>query len=176
MACACVCHDRFDHHCITVVTTSLLVEGKIFMLRLTTLYSALAPLVCLAGSGVSEAGGPGCGCGNQQAHVAPVYASPMMQVGPAVQAGCACAAVPSYSGGAGVGMGQLGSLYGSSELYGGGMVGRFSGSADPNSFQSGFENLPNMDGGGTHRRLPYHSYRRPWAHPGIADNNINIVW
>lgn len=83
--------------------------------------------------------------------------------------GCGCAATPSYVGVTGVGGGiaGLGSLYGSMGVYG---------SRDPNSFQSGFESLPNMDGGGVHNRLPYHSYRRPWAHPGIPDKSINIVW
>lgn len=44
------------------------------------------------------------------------------------------------------------------------------------SFLSGYEGLPNMDGGGIHYRYPYHSYRRPWAHPGPATTNISIVW
>jgi hypothetical protein len=44
------------------------------------------------------------------------------------------------------------------------------------SFLSGFEGIPSMDGGGIHHRLPYHSYRRPWAHPGTPSTNVTIVW
>lgn len=44
------------------------------------------------------------------------------------------------------------------------------------SFLSGYEGLPNMDGGGVHYRYPYHSYRRPWFHPGPPSTNISIVW
>lgn len=43
-------------------------------------------------------------------------------------------------------------------------------------FLSGYEGLPFMDGGGVHQRYPYHSYRRPWFHPGPASANISIVW
>ena len=79
---------------------------------------------------------------------------------------------------------QPGSLYGSAGLYGGGHPGGYGhgdggeyyGSPDPRSFGSGFGKLPNMHGGGVHHRLPFDSYRRPWAHPGVADNNINIIW
>lgn len=41
---------------------------------------------------------------------------------------------------------------------------------------SGYEGLPGMDGGGVHGRYPYHSYRRPWAHPGPKSANVSIVW
>ena len=41
---------------------------------------------------------------------------------------------------------------------------------------TGFEGLPNMDGGGINHRYPYHSYRRPWAHPGPPSTNVSIVW
>jgi hypothetical protein len=41
---------------------------------------------------------------------------------------------------------------------------------------TGYEGLPNMDGHGVHGRYPYHSYRRPWAHPGPMSTNITIVW
>jgi hypothetical protein len=44
------------------------------------------------------------------------------------------------------------------------------------SFLSGFEGIPSMDGGGIHYRYPYHSYRRPWAHPGTPSTNVTIVW
>ncbi len=43
-------------------------------------------------------------------------------------------------------------------------------------FLSGYEGLPSMDGGGVHQRYPYHSYRRPWFHPGPASSNVTIVW
>jgi len=41
---------------------------------------------------------------------------------------------------------------------------------------TGYEGLPIMDGGGLHGRYPYHSYRRPWAHPGPKSTNVSIVW
>lgn len=41
---------------------------------------------------------------------------------------------------------------------------------------TGYEGLPNMDGGGVHIRYPYHSYRRPWFPPGPASTNITICW
>ncbi len=41
---------------------------------------------------------------------------------------------------------------------------------------TGYEGLPRMDGGGLHARYPYHSYRRPWAHPGPASANVTIIW
>ena len=44
------------------------------------------------------------------------------------------------------------------------------------AFLSGYEGIPSMDGGGIHYRYPYHSYRRPWAHPGTPSTNITIVW
>ena len=156
------------------------------MLRLTTLFSALAAFVGLSGSALTQAGLLGCGCAQ-----APVHHAPLMYAAPQMDAGCHCAAaVPTCCGFAGVGGGvaHLGNLYGSPGSYGVGNAGSYGqgygygngggyyGSPDPRSFESGFENLPNMDGGGVHHRLPFHSYRRPWAHPGIADNNINIVW
>ena len=152
------------------------------MLRLTTGFSALAAFVCFSGSALTQAGLPGCGCSH-----APVNHAPMIYAAPEMDACCECAAaVPTCCGcgGVGGGMVQFGSLYGSAGFYGGGYAGGYGhgygggyhGSPDPRSFESGFENLPNMDGGGVHHRLPFHSYRRPWAHPGIADNNINIIW
>ena len=152
------------------------------MLRLTTLFSALAAFVGLSGSALTQAGLLGCGCAQ-----APVHQAPLMYAAPQMDAGCHCAAaVPTCCGFGGVGGGMVhsGSLYGSAGFHHGGYAGEYShgyvggyyGSADPRSFESGFENLPNMDGYGVHHRLPFHSYRRPWAHPGVADNNINIVW
>ena len=41
---------------------------------------------------------------------------------------------------------------------------------------TGYKGLPNMVAGGVHPRYPYHSYRRPWAHPGPESTNVNIVW
>lgn len=152
------------------------------MLRLTTLFSAMAALVCLSCTESSDAGLPGCGC----SHL-PGYPLPAMYAAPEIDASCECAApVPSCCefGVADSGLVQSGSLYGSGGPYGrrhaGGYAqgsnGGYYGSPDPRSFESGFESLSNMDGFGVHHRLPFHSYRRPWAHPGIADNNINIVW
>jgi hypothetical protein len=43
-------------------------------------------------------------------------------------------------------------------------------------FISGYEGLPDMDGHGVHYRYPYHSYRRPWFHPGPPSTNVTIVW
>ncbi|MCA9064752.1 MAG: hypothetical protein KDA96_16890 [Planctomycetaceae bacterium] len=54
--------------------------------------------------------------------------------------------------------------------------GNYAGYAGSGSGLTGYEGLPNMDGGGTHDRLPYHSYRRPWFHPGPPAKNITIVW
>ena len=146
------------------------------MTRLTTLFSALAAFACLSGTAATHAGLFGCGCAHGPARHAPVvYAGPAVHVTEPMDPCCECASmVPACCGIGGVGGGvvQLGNLYGSGEHFGGG----YPGSPDPRSFESGFENLSNMDGGGVHHRLPFHSYRRPWAHPGVADNNINIVW
>ena len=169
------------------------------MIRIAKPCLALTAIFFVSGSSLTHAGPPGCGCsGNSAAHSHPSFSSPSfvhsapeihgsyemhsdpeIDTSPDVQdayepsadCGCACA-VPSCCGVGGVGGGlmQLGNLYGSTGVYG------YHGSPDPRSFESGFENLPDMDGGGVHHRLPFHSYRRPWAHPGIADTNINIVW
>ena len=152
------------------------------MLRLTPFFSALAAVLFLFSAALAQAGLLGCSCSRASVHHAPV-----IHPAPVMDACCAyAAAVPSCCdvGGVGGGIVQPGSLYGSAGLYGGGHHGGYGyghgggyyGSPDPRSFESGFENLPNMDGGGVHHRLPFHSYCRPWAHPGIADNNINIVW
>ena len=139
------------------------------MLRRTTLFSAVAALVCLSSSALTQAGRHGCGCSQASVHYAPlIYAAPEMapsfEHAATVQSCC----------GVGGGIVPLGSLYGSAGFYG--YSGIDYGSRDPRSFESGFENLPNMDGGGVHSRLPFHSYRRPWAQPGVVDNSINIVW
>ncbi len=152
------------------------------MIRIAKLLMALAAVVCLSSSAWTQAGLLDCGCSQ-----APVHHAPMVYAAPEMDPCCECAAAVQSCcgvGGVGGGMVQLGSLYGSTGLYGGGHPGGFGHghgggyhrSPDPRSFESGFENLPNMDGGGVHHRLPFHSYRRPWAHPGVADNNINIIW
>lgn len=72
--------------------------------------------------------------------------------------GCACGhAVASCCGGGGAAWGMM-SL------------------SHRTTFLSGYEGLPNMDGGGVHYRYPYHSYRRPWFHPGPPSTNITICW
>ena len=150
------------------------------MTRFTTLYTALAAVVCLVGTEFADAGSMDCGCSQHAEHGSPMmYAPPTMHAAPVMDSGDSyVAAVPSCCGAGGVGGGLagLGSLYGSPGIYGGGRGFGSWRSPDPRSFESGFESLPNMDGGGVHHRLPFHSYRRPWAHPGIADNNINIIW
>lgn len=76
---------------------------------------------------------------------------------------CACPAVASACCGMACcgGVGQLGAMYGY-------MTG-------PRGL-TGYEGLPNMDGRGVHGRYPYHSYRRPWFHPGPKSANVTIVW
>ena len=148
------------------------------MMRFTTLLSAMAVGTFLSVTAAAYAGLPGCGCSRGPAHYAPAvthYAPAVAYSEPGIDVGCDCACAASSCCGIG-GLAQIGNLYGSAGVYGGHFGGGHYGSVDPRSFQSGFESLPNMDGGGTHHRLPFHSYRRPWAHPGIADNNINIVW
>jgi hypothetical protein len=132
------------------------------MIRPATLFSALAAVLCLSGAAATHAGSPGCGCSQ-----GPVSVAPMADFGPIADPD---REISADYGGDGE-LFQSGSLYGSGGHYGG-----FYGSPHPRSFESGFENLPDMDGRGVHHRLPFHSYRRPWAHPGIADTNINIVW
>lgn len=94
---------------------------------------------------------------------APVtYAAPLTCAAPAVVAApdCGCnAPMAAMSVGFG-GVASLGTLY---SVH---MAGSF----------TGYEGLPNMNGGGVHRRLPYHSYRRPWAYPGPVSTHVSIVW
>ncbi len=111
--------------------------------------------------------------------VAPVVHQPVLHVAPVVGDACGCsAAVPACCGLGG--LAGIGSIYSSHVAYGGFAAGGYStgyhGSPAPGSFVSGFENLPNMDGGGIHHRYPYHSYRRPWAFPGTPSTNVTIVW
>ena len=148
------------------------------MTRLTSLFSAMVAVAFLSVAAGAHAGLPGCGCSHGPMHDSPVLShyARVVYSDPGIDVGCNCASVASSCCGVGGGLAQIGNLYGSEGVYGGNFGGGQYGSVDPRSFQSGFESLPNMDGGGTHHRLPFHSYRRPWAHPGIADNNINIVW
>jgi hypothetical protein len=119
-----------------------------------------------------------CDCNGSSAQVAynaPVlaYAQPI-RVAPAIENACACTSAATGCCGLGGGMMQLGSFYGAGSIYGAGDA--HYGSPAVGSFLSGYEGLPNMDGGGIHHRYPYHSYRRPWAHPGTPSTNITIVW
>ncbi|MEZ6059984.1 MAG: hypothetical protein R3C19_06455 [Planctomycetaceae bacterium] len=113
-----------------------------------------------------------CGCAQPAASCAmptcamptcagPTCAAPVVHA-PVLEPGCHCGAAVSGCCG-------LGGAAGLAGLYAGG------GYAAGGSL-TGYEGLPNMDGGGIHNRYPYHSYRRPWAHPGPASTNINIVW
>ncbi len=89
-------------------------------------------------------------------------AAPAVHVPLAYDAGCHCGAAAGGCCGLGGAAGLAGAYAHSGYGYGGSLT--------------GYEGLPNMDGGGVHNRYPYHSYRRPWAHPGPASTNINIVW
>jgi hypothetical protein len=123
--------------------------------------------------------GSGCNCNSAPVHYQPSYSmvapAPAVYMAPMVENACACSAVASACCGVGGGMLPLGDLYGSGSLYGTSANHGY-GSPAPGSFLSGYEGLPNMDGGGIHHRYPYHSYRRPWAHPGTPSTNITIVW
>jgi hypothetical protein len=122
-------------------------------------------------------------------------AAPVVHVAPVADCGCACAASLAPCCGIGGGMTQLGNMYGLG-VHGGvatdsgsaihdGVIhdgashhgfsagSTFHGSA---SGLTGYEGLPDMDGGGVNHRYPYHSYRRPWAHPGPRSSNVSIVW
>lgn len=119
-----------------------------------------------------------CDCNDSSTRVAysapvSVYSQPV-NVAPAIEDACACTSVATSCCGVGGGMMQLGSFYGAGSIYGSGHT--HSGSPAAGSFLSGYEGLPNMDGGGIHYRYPYHSYRRPWAHPGTPSTNVTIVW
>ena len=148
------------------------------MARLTSLLTAMVAFKFAIFATSVHAGLLDCGCSHGPTHYAPVesqHASGLYS-DPGIDSGCDCASAATACCGFGGGLAQIGNLYGSTGVYGANFGGGRHGRVDPRGFQSGFESLPNMDGGGTHNRLPFHSYRRPWAHPGIADNNINIVW
>ncbi len=118
-------------------------------------------------------GSAGCGC--QQSSAATVYAAPAVwHAAPAVQAGCNCGIAAASCCGMG-GAGGVGMLY--ADQFGG--MATSTGGFDPGAGSSGltgYEGLPNMDGGCENYRYPYHSYRRPWFHPGPQATNISIVW
>lgn len=121
----------------------------------------------------------GCNCNSGPAQHQPSFRMfqplPAVYSAPVVENACACSAVASACCGVGGGMLPLGDLYGSGSLYG---TSAAQGHRTPahGSFLSGYEGLPDMDGGGIHHRYPYHSYRRPWAHPGTPSTNVTIVW
>lgn len=135
------------------------------MMKLAFFAAGIPAIAFVSGlMGMANAGGllhglhhrSDCGC--EQSAPA-VYAAPVVYP-ELVAAGCC---------GVGGGLAEIGGLYGATALYDG-MV------APGGDFVSGFEGLPNMDGGGVHYRYPYHSYRRPWHHPGPPSTNISIVW
>jgi hypothetical protein len=104
---------------------------------------------------------PGCA-----GPVAAYHCHPPMLMAATVQDDCGCHAVATACCGMTAGFGgvaHLGAMYGMSHMGG------------PGGY-TGYEGLPNMDGGGVHGRYPYHSYRRPWAHPGPRSTNVSIVW
>ncbi|MCX7399522.1 MAG: hypothetical protein NT138_17790 [Planctomycetales bacterium] len=115
------------------------------------------------------------GSSNRVAYNAPVvvHAQPV-SVAPAIENAYVYTSAATSCCGVGAGMMQLGSFYGAGSIYGSGYA--HSGSPTVGSFLSGYEGLPNMDGGDIHHRYPYHSYRRPWAHPGTPSTNVTIVW
>lgn len=151
---------------LSILTTSLLS-------LLTVEAAAAGELPWLFGHGA------GCNCNSGAVHHQPrfkvVQPAQDFYAAPLVEDACACSAVASACCGVGGGMLPLGNLYGSGNLYAT-SAGHGHGSPAPGSFLSGYEGLPNMDGGGIHHRYPYHSYRRPWAHPGTPSTNVTIVW
>lgn len=148
------------------------------------LIGILASSVCNAGGFPGLPGLRGCNCetGSYPMAGPPAFAGPpaVDPISPMVKNACACSTAASACCGGG-GMLSISSLYGSSNLYSSSDLYGYSGgpshgSPAPGSFLSGYEGLPNMDGGGIHHRYPYHSYRRPWAHPGTPSTNVTIVW
>ena len=106
----------------------------------------------------------GCGCTGSSAQPVYVPSYPVVHhipSAPVVHAGCACSSVASTCCGLG-GLQGFSGLTMASAIDAGhlaGMGGHHGGSL------TGYEGLPNMDGGGVNHRYPYHSYRRPWFHP-----------
>lgn len=84
-------------------------------------------------------------------------------------AGCHCAHLAASCCGLGGGVSHVAGYYG---LQG---IAPF-GPGVPRSYLTGYEGLPDLDGGSINYRYPYHSYRRPWFHPGPRATNISIVW
>lgn len=132
----------------------------------------MAGLLGLVTSDICEASD--CNCGPKAHHPVMMAQAPFEQVAALTESGCACSAAVSACCGSTGGVMQLSNLYGAGTY--GTAGGAFLSGPAPGSFLSGYEGLPNMDGGGIHHRYPYHSYRRPWAHPGTPSTNVTIVW
>lgn len=125
-------------------------------------------------------GKSGCGCHGTPAQSVYVPAHQVvhhhMPSAPAVHAGCACSSVASTCCGL-TGLQGFSSMAMTSAMDAG--MGWHHGdflSGYEGGSLTGYEGLPNMDGGGVNHRYPYHSYRRPWFHPGPQSANISIVW
>lgn len=113
-------------------------------------------------------GNSGCGCQSS---------APVRHSAPLYNAGCACTAAASTCCGMG-GIHNIGGIYMDSAVSAGSISGHgesWQGAYREGSL-TGYEGLPNLDGGGVNYRYPYHSYRRPWFHPGPRAANISIVW
>jgi hypothetical protein len=181
--------DCRAHHCHSP-RIDILFDSTIFLGDINGMKNSLGIRVLLTVATLLLATAPGmagdlfhgrraaCDCNgssNRVAYNAPVvaYAQPL-SVAPAIENAYAYTSAATSCCGVGGGMMQLGSFYGSGSIYGSGYA--QSGSPTVGSFLSGYEGLPNMDGGGIHHRYPYHSYRRPWAHPGTPSTNVTIVW
>lgn len=120
---------------------------------------------CAGCSGTPAAGGAGgCNCG---------HTAPAVRATTALHCGCQCGHIAAGCSGAGCGLAHIGAACGSAH---GGYPGYGQSGHPTAGFLSGYEGLPNMDGGGVHHRYPYHSYRRPWFHPGPPSANVTIVW
>lgn len=127
-------------------------------------------------SSVSEAGWPW-----HRRHAECDFAAPVVHMAPVADCGCTCAAVSMPCCGIGGGIAQIGTAYSlgtfsDAGISGGAVVTGDHGAGNLASGLTGYEGLPNMDGGGVNHRYPYHSYRRPWAHPGPRSSNVSIVW
>ncbi|MCA9058165.1 MAG: hypothetical protein KDA85_06685 [Planctomycetaceae bacterium] len=140
-------------------------------IALTTLTMGLG--MATADGGCSHCG-TSSGCSSCGQHAAPCAQGGCQSCAPAAVAGCGCSSIAAGCCGTGFGLAQAGQLYAWQSMQSG--YGVSAGYGMTGSGLTGYEGLPNMDGGGTHDRLPYHSYRRPWFHPGPPSKNISIVW
>ncbi|MBL8816652.1 MAG: hypothetical protein JNL58_11530 [Planctomyces sp.] len=91
---------------------------------------------------------------------------------PVEQVGCDCGHAAACCG-IGSGLAHIAGVYGHHQLH---IAHGYHGTPYSSGFLTGYEGLPNMDGGGVHYRYPYHSYRRPWFHPGPHSANVTIAW